>query len=1213
MSKLNRIQAEIKQIEGGKFQKLCDIYLYRKLNWENIVSLGSMDGTDKTTKGIPDTYFFDSLSNRYILVMYGTRKDATAKLEMDIKEAIEKTKIDERDIQEIICCHTSSNLTVEKDKDLRTLAGGIELTLIGIDTLSHDFLEFKYQDIAKEFLGIAESTEQVWSIQQFISIHDRSKTNAPLNTSYIDEKNRVKKLTKELIDNQILLLSGVPGTGKTRLAIELCKKLPTKSNIICVKSNSMPVYQDIKDALDSNKMNYLFLDDANTITNFDAVVNLLVLEEYEKKLTIIITVRDYALSGIINQLNSFKTKIEKISLMGDEEVELLINSVNKVSPSKLRKIAKLSRNNPRIAVVAAIMAKEPSYKFIDDGKGVLDSYYEQIIRENDLSQIEKNCLFILSFKHKLNLTNQEPLKELLNFFKLDFDTFCVLLKQLHDKELCDIFQDKAVKISDQSLSDFLIVDFIANNKSFKVRDFFIKLFSKSSLDIVETLQLVNNFKNSNEWRDYLTTEIKYVYNEVISDSDKELFLTQYAVLIPIETLAYINERILSASSNEYKISQTKFKEKIKSNQINDPIIEIICSLSNSEKFNDAGILLMKYLKKKQDKVYEIFLAIRLNFNIELDCSNYLEKRLCIFEIFSEQKDINELTALLIANIAEEFLDFSGEKSTFTDKNFVIRHYKLIDGDYLIKLHTKIFDVLYKVYQFGYAEVNNHIEELLFTYPVYEVKNGFLNTVSSDLKYIETLFFNDLSNLDIRQEAIVFRMHSEANKVELKNKIFIGYQPSSKQDIYRIFSENRLTYGADTFNHEKNEAIRINNLKEIFEKTSDNLPWLFSVLSEYQTDSLLNNHVLPESINLLYSSIDREDKMKMLTALLSSEFDLSSYYYDYYIENLSFEETKYVLNNIGKVVDEKWFLSNLLARTDISSEMLEELISLLNNIKHYEKINSFSIISFESYIKKDATILDILWSKYGEGTMLDQFFIPYYATNDEANRIINIVGYKKLKGVYLNSLGNENIDKSGEIFKMLLKEHNDDFIYSFFLRLGELSTYLNFIELDTQLKYVWESKVAENAIREYFNFLIKENRVIYVGVNEYLEKILKANMERALIFIRTEILSTEDKNRLLNLYKLSLEIFDDEVLVNLFKLLKDKNITDVFFKKLNLTVRTHSWSGSLVPFLDKEIVFLSKILNIFEGIEYISLALVITKCIDSIKKQKEYELLEDYLE
>ncbi|EGO6096598.1 hypothetical protein G9L22_002819, partial [Enterococcus faecalis] len=307
MSRLNRIQNEIKQLEGGKFQKLCDSYLYRKRSWGNIVSLGSMEGTDKTTKGIPDTYFFDNQINRYVLVMYGTRADSTAKLEIDIKEAIEKTKISKKDIQEIICCHTSSNLTVAKDKELRELAGSIELTLIGIDTLSHDLLQFKYQDITKEFLGIIESTEQVWNIEQFISVHDKSKTNAPLNTSYIDETQTIEELIEGLNDYQILLLSGVSGTGKTKLAIEICKRLPLNSNVICVKSNSMPVYQDVKDALDSNKVNYLFLDDANTITNFDAIVNLLRLEEYEQKLKIIITVRDYALSGIINQLKSFKT------------------------------------------------------------------------------------------------------------------------------------------------------------------------------------------------------------------------------------------------------------------------------------------------------------------------------------------------------------------------------------------------------------------------------------------------------------------------------------------------------------------------------------------------------------------------------------------------------------------------------------------------------------------------------------------------------------------------------------------------------------------------------------------------------------------------------------------------------------------------------------------------------------------------------------------
>lgn len=138
-------------------------------------------------------------------------------------------------------------------------------------------------------------------------------------------------------------------------------------------------------------------------------------------------------------------------------------------------------------------------------------------------------------------------------------------------------------------------------------------------------------------------------------------------------------------------------------------------------------------------------------------------------------------------------------------------------------------------------------------------------------------------------------------------------------------------------------------------------------------------------------------------------------------------------------------------------------------------------------------------------------------------------------------------------------------------------------------------------------------MIYVGVDPYLEEMLKANTERASEFIKAEVLDTEDENRLVNLYNLSLEIFDDETLLHLFELLKDKAIDAPFFEKLYLTMRTHSWSGSLVPLLDKEINFLNSLLNIFEGIKYISHALVITTRIDLLKKQKEKELLSDYLE
>lgn len=1213
MSKLNRIQNEIKQLEGGRFQNLCDVYLYRKRSWENIVSLGSMDGTDKTTKGIPDTYYFDNHSNTYILVMYGTRKDATTKLETDVREAIEKSKIDEKDIEEIICCHTSSNLTVEKDKELRSLSGSIKLTLIGIDTLSNDLLKFEYQDIVKDFLGILESTEQVWNLEQFISIHDKSRTNAPLDTKYIDEKHIVDKMTDDVNSHQIILLSGAPGTGKTRLAIEICKKLPIESNIICVKSNSMPVYQDIKDALDTRRINYLFLDDANTVTNFDAIVSLLSLEDFEQKLKIIMTVRDYALSGVINQIRPFKVKVQKLSLMSDNQIEMLINSIEDISSVDLMKIMKLSHNNPRIAVIAAIMVKEKNSDFIENGKEILDSYYSQIIEENSLSSNEKISMFILSFKHKLNLTNKESLEDILNFFKIDSDSFLFALNQLHDKELCDIFQDKAVKVSDQSLADFVIVDFIANKKVFKIKDFFINLYPIHEKEIVEMLVLVNNFNSSKDWIEYLTNEIKCVYNNIIADIDKELFLTQYGVIIPIESLAYVYEKIQGIDNVEFQTSQKEFEKKKRNQEVNDPIINILCSLSNSEKFKDAGMLLMYYFKKRQDKIYEIFSAIKNNFDIEATWNHYLEKRFSIIETFSIQENINETTALLIANIANEFLKFSAEKFTFNGKNTVINRYTLVDGDYLIKLHKKIFYILSKVYSYGNVEVNNYIDELLLKYSVYEVKNGFVETVSSDLACIENLFFNNLDRLNFRQEAIVFELYSKSKKLKMQPQPFFEYEPSISQKIYRDFSTSIWAYQMEEFDYEKIEVLRKRSLRKIFENYSNDLVWLFNILGIFQSDELLNKYELEESVLLLYSDLDINNQIKLLSVLLNSSFVISPNNFVFYMDKLPFEEGKNILNTIEKQIDEGWYLSNFLRCRNICDDEIEGLVSFLENLKNYEALNYFNVISFENYIKHDGEVLDILKNMYSEDKVLGSFFVPNSVPKDGAEKILDIIGYKELKEIYLSLLGSRGVDRSGEIFKCLLRENDINFIYLFLVKLNTQRLNFNYIEYDVQLKSIWESAVAEEGIRKYLDFLIQENRVIYVGVDLFLEKIFKANIERSIEFIKAEVINTGDEDKLVNLYNLSLEIFDDEILLYIFELLKDKEITTNFFEKLHLAMRTNSWSGSLVPLLDKEISFLNKLLDIFEEIKFISHSLIINKCIDSLKKKKEKELLLDYLE
>ena len=56
MSRINEIQTMIKSLSPGAYQKLMDAYLHKKYEFENIETLGMQAGTDKTTKGTPDSY-----------------------------------------------------------------------------------------------------------------------------------------------------------------------------------------------------------------------------------------------------------------------------------------------------------------------------------------------------------------------------------------------------------------------------------------------------------------------------------------------------------------------------------------------------------------------------------------------------------------------------------------------------------------------------------------------------------------------------------------------------------------------------------------------------------------------------------------------------------------------------------------------------------------------------------------------------------------------------------------------------------------------------------------------------------------------------------------------------------------------------------------------------------------------------------------------------
>ena len=248
MSKINVIQNAIKELEGGSFQKLFDAYLYKKYKFTNIQTLGVQEGTNKTTKGTPDSFVVDE-DEKYILIMYGTvETDTFSKMKKDILSCFntDKLQIEEEQIAKIICACSSTNIHVEQMEELRNMIPGIEIDIIGLSTISHDLL-VNYPFLASEYLNISVDTQQIFTREEFIKVYDKNGMNAPLGMKFCYRDKEKEELYSAINNSNITLVTGSSGIGKTRLVLEVCKRFEDEGwDVLCVKNNGEVLYNDMK-------------------------------------------------------------------------------------------------------------------------------------------------------------------------------------------------------------------------------------------------------------------------------------------------------------------------------------------------------------------------------------------------------------------------------------------------------------------------------------------------------------------------------------------------------------------------------------------------------------------------------------------------------------------------------------------------------------------------------------------------------------------------------------------------------------------------------------------------------------------------------------------------------------------------------------------------------------------------------------------------------
>ncbi|MFD3396318.1 hypothetical protein ACE41R_05680 [Alteromonas macleodii] len=204
----NQIKSKLLEMEGGKFQRLCDDWLHRK-RYENINPIGMMNTTDRVVKGTPDCLIMQK-NGKYIFSEYTVQQDRLAnKLKDDIEKCFDenKTSISLDDISEIIICYLGK-LTTEEINDLRTFCNerGVMLTLNGLDSISLS-IKNSYPVLSEEYLDLPLDTGQLLSVDDFIERYGRSNFTTSIDNELLFCDDLLSNAVSTLNSSNFLLVA----------------------------------------------------------------------------------------------------------------------------------------------------------------------------------------------------------------------------------------------------------------------------------------------------------------------------------------------------------------------------------------------------------------------------------------------------------------------------------------------------------------------------------------------------------------------------------------------------------------------------------------------------------------------------------------------------------------------------------------------------------------------------------------------------------------------------------------------------------------------------------------------------------------------------------------------------------------------------------------------------------------------------------------------
>jgi hypothetical protein len=1144
--RLQLIEQKLIALDPAGFQNLCDAYIIlHEKEYKSFNRTGSQLGKQKTIPGTPDSFI--RLSNdKLICIEFTTQTESIVnKIIGDIEKCLKsslKSCADDQINHIMVCFNSRLSLAEETEIQSFSKSKNIKLELIGIDTLALEIMS-KYFLLSREFLGLAIDTGQILPIHQFISEYNNkaNQLSTPLDNIFLHRNKEIDEILTHLENEDLLILSGAPGVGKTKLGIEVSlifvKDNPSYEAFVIHKKD-VDIFEDLKIQLQEDKNYLLLIDDANRqISNLSQILG--VFKGTQKgRIKIILTARNYALSDIYNTILEFHSHIIYIQKFTDEElIEILKSDSFKIFNSNYhKKIVAISEGNIRLAVMSARLANEKQTDFLwGDVSDLFDSYFQNFLKDDDLFENKSllKVLAIISFFFTINRQDKQFITTLLKLFEIDYYSFNESIEELHKRELIEVKYNHA-RISEQVMATY----------------FFFKVFIKDDLLSFNTLlfsyfpEWKTRFKdsiipaNNSFGYDNIKSKINICLNEylksVINDESKVLdFLDLFWFYMPEDTLTYFYNEVHSLTDpinpvykTDYEHNDFVFKK--------DPTIDFIIRYFDhpTEWFLPSVELSFEYIRKKPEHLPEFIRRIREHLLFDESDEKYAFKRQSVF--------IDHLISKLNANNPHYLSSFFALTETFLQHTFQITHavrkhriewydYQLLFDEITITIRTKIWESLFNLFNKYPEDVFNVIHkfkpihnklipeiiELDLNLLIPFIQDNFDSAVFKHAYYVQ-----DINYWFDKEERIINRSYRQL-KYRFLTPEYLDFR---KLDWNRLKDKDELDFN----NFQEYDSLKTEEIKNsfIFQDEED-FDRLFTAIENHLSIKKNDYYSISQSIDIVLEENFRRNNdlgFKLLRRILTNKTK----------ELPIFQRTLRLIENQSKewslkLWDELCFWENinkdnwiLTFFSFLPDNYIDEpyCIRLTDFIQKIEKFGYLTIENYSRFricdpnlIKKIILIsLDKNKSKSATLVFSDSVFSEHldYFESD----------YELIKQSYFQqySFNHTQIyDHRGYGFKQIFSVHPEflvDFVEEFYSAHD-----LSGRDSDPNLSFIWDSETHFDLIDKAFAVLSGNNLYYRIGehsICNFFNGLNDPQKENAYIFLKKYINSNYKNSTRINM-------------------------------------------------------------------------------------------------